>query len=202
MRIARVLSLTLLLAAWPAAPGHAATIDFEGLPNFLSPGSAIPGITVSAEGGIADEATLALVTGSTFPPGSVATSGVALLANLYGAVLTITFDAPVAGLSVQTVGSLGVGSFGTITAEAFAGAVSLGTVASDPFAIGDSGAPEALLDFGALGGITSVVFSASSPGAATFAIDDLTVPEPAVGLLLLVAFFGLAPARRISRRPR
>lgn len=206
----RLLVLGLLLPvmglALAGSPSRAATIvDFEGLPNFLSPGSAIPGITISPEGGIADEATVALVTGLSFPPGSVATSGTALLGNLFGSTLTITFDEVVMQVSLETVGSLASGMFGTITLDAFAGATLLGSVSSDPLALGDSGAPESLLDLGALTGITSIVLSSDIGGASSFLVDDLrftVVPEPSTGLLVLFGGVLLSGAGRPGSRRR
>ncbi len=188
----------LVLVAAAPAQATPVVVDFEGFPDFTAPGSAIPGITVSPEGGILDEQALALVTGIPFPSGTVATSPDSVLGNLFGATLTIHFDIPVREVFVETVGSLADMSFGTITMEGFAGTTSIGLTRSDPTAIGDSGAPEQRLGLVRLPGITHVVFSSDIGGATSLLLDDLTftpVPEPSSGLLVLTGLLGLGITR-------
>ena len=199
-KIPRRLAVLLVFLGLVLAPAfsQATTIDFEGLANFVSPGPSIAGIIVSPEGGIADEATVALITGFAFSPGTVSTSGTSLLANLYGSTLSITFDTPATNVSLQTVGSLSGSVFGTVILEAFAGSTLIGSVSSDPAVLGDSGAPEALLDLGSLAGITSISLHSDIGGASTFLIDDLAysaVPEPSTAVLLLTGLLLLSTRR-------
>jgi hypothetical protein len=178
-------------------------ITFEGLTPFFSPGAAITGIVVSPEGGILDEPGVAAVTGLSFTPGTVATSGTNLLGNVYGSSLTITFADPVTDFSVQTVGSLASGNFGTITVTAYDGASPIGSASSDPLVIGDSGAPEALLGLTYTPGITSIVFSSDIGGASSFVIDDLLftpIPEPGTWTLTLAGILALVVAGRRARQ--
>ena len=183
-----LLSLFSVWLIFCAAAAGAVTIDFDSLPSGTSPLGSLPGISVSGDGLVLDETTLVAVTGIPFPAGSVATSGANVLTNALGAVLTISFATPVTSVSVETVGALAGSTFGTITMEAFNGALSLGSATSNPAAIGDSGAPEATLSLAPPGSMTSVVFSADLSGPATFALDDLVftpVPEPGTALLVV-----------------
>ena len=193
VRIAVLVGFLLLVGGTPAN-AITLTADFEGLSPFLSPGLAIPGLVVSPDGAILDEAAVAAVTGLSFPPGSVATSGTNVLGNLYGPSLTITFLTPVQSVSLNAVGSVSDGAVGTITMTAFSGGSVVGSASSDPNLIGDSGAPESSLSVLAPA-ITSVTFASDIGASATFVLDDLTyvlVPEPGVasllsaGLLLLI----------------
>lgn len=191
---------TACLAAAVVGGGQASalTIDFEGLPPFLSPGASIPGITVSPEGGIIDEAGVSTVTGVPFPPGSLATSGSNLLGNLFGNTFTITLDTPADQVSAFTVGSFASGVFGTITMRAFASGLPVGVVSTSSLDIGDSGLPEGFLSLSAPG-ITSVRFEADVGGASSFLIDDFTavaVPEASLSLLFLMVLGVLAAEGR------
>ena len=197
-----LLILGALLLAGPPRSALAVTIDFEGLTPFTAPGASLTGITVSAAGGILDEAGVAAVTGLAAPPGTVAVSGTNVLANLFAPVLTIAFDAAVSAVSLHTLGSLAGGLFGTITAEAFDGVLLVDSDASDPGALGDSGAPEDVLSLAAPGGITSLVLFSDIGGASSFLIDDLTftpVPEPALAGLLACALAAGLWSRRHAR---
>ena len=199
---ARTLLLCSILLLTANEASARSTIDFEGLPSFFSPGASIPGISVSPGGGIADEAAVSLVLGITFPAGTIATSGTSVLGNLFAETVTIDFDDPVTAVSLHTVGSLGDATFGTITVEAYGAIGLLGVLDTSGAALGDSGAPESLIDFGALSGITSLSFSASTPGPSTFVIDDLSytlVPEPGTGLLVGLGLVLLASTRREAR---
>lgn len=193
-----ILACALLLTAGQT---RAVTIDFEGLPAFSAPGASLPGVVVSAGGGILDEAGAAAVTGLVFPPGSLPTSGVNVLANLFGADVSIQLDRPALEVSVRVVGSIADGAFGAVTLTAFAGLHPVGSVASDPAAIGDSGAPEGVLSIDAGGGpgITTLLFAADPGGTATFLLDDLAftpVPEPTSLALGLLGLLGLGSLRR------
>jgi len=157
---------------------------------------------VSPAGGILNEAAVTAVTGLGFPPGTVATSGTNVLGNVYGSNLTITFTTPATDFSVQTVGSLASQTFGTITVTAYDGASLVGSDSSDPLAIGDSGAPEAVLGLAYAPGISSIVFSSDIGGASSFLLDDLLftpIPEPGTWTLTLAGLLALLVARR---RPR
>ncbi len=201
---AAVLACSILLAAQTAAALPAPIlITFEGLSPFASPGASITGIVVSAAGGILDEPAVTAVTGLAFPTGTVATSGINVLGNVYGSDLTVTFTTPAADFSVQTIGSLASQSLGTITVTAYAGASPVGSDSSDPLLNGDSGAPEDSLALTYSSGITSIVFSSDIGGASSFLLDDLLftpVPEPGTWTLTLAGLLALVVARRSPRR--
>ena len=138
-RCRRLFDLSRHPARTTAAP---ILITFVSLGPFFSPGSAIASIVVSSQGGILDESSITLVTGLSFRPGTVATSGTNVLGNVFGSDLTITLGIPASEFSVQTIGSQASGSFGTITVAACDGGSPLGTASSGPDVIGDSSAPE------------------------------------------------------------
>ena len=202
--VAASLACVVFLAAQSAtALPTPILITFEGLSPFVSPGSAIAGIVVSPAGGILSEAAVTAITGLSFPAGTVATSGTNVLGNVYGSSLTITFSTPAAEFSVQTIGSLASQTFGTITVTAYDGASPVGSDSSDPLAIGDSGAPEAMLGFTYAPGISSIVFSSDIGGASSFLLDDLLftpIPEPGTWALTLAGLLALMAVRGRCRR--
>jgi hypothetical protein len=201
---ATALGCLILLAARSAAATSAPTlIGFVGFPAFLSPGSAVAGIVVSPEGGILDEASLALITGIDFPPSTVATSGTDVPGNVYSSNLTITLATPATEFSVQTIGSLISGSPGTITVTAYDGALPVGSDSSDPLLIGDSGSLEDLLAVSHAAGFPSIVFSPEVGGASSFPLDDLSftpLPEPGSWTLIVPGLFALLAMGRRGRR--
>lgn len=164
---------------------------------LASPRDTIPRLVFSRDAAVVSEALVTLLTGFPFPAGSLATSGTQVLANLYGPSITIDFLSPVNAVAFNTVGEISGSAVGSVLAFGFFGATLVSTASSDPTALGDSGAPEALLLLNA-SQIDRLVLTSTSGRSASFVIDDLeytVVPEPG-GLALYVGLFLALLCRR------
>lgn len=126
--------------------------------------------------------------------------------NTLSATITLDFDVAIESFEVDVLALPDAdGNPGRVRADAWAGALFVGSVFSDPAAIGDSGLPETTLGFVG-GGITRIQIGPdpgdclACPAVPTSVwIDQVRfepVPEPATAALLGLTLAALAASRR------